>query len=248
MSDDSDSTLTRRRFVRLCASTAALIGANPALLAQSDAPRRHYQKVQLVDDRERPITAAHLRVGENYLFYYPYISTPCFLLNLGRPTEPAALQTEDGHRYHWSGGVGPRGAIVAFSAICAHKMTHPAREVSFINYRHQAATFQNADDKPTQQAQVIYCCSEKSVYDPINGARVLGGPAKQPLTTIVLEQGPNGAFYATGTIGGEMYDKFFEHFSSRLALEFRTNDIRRLVSQTATVVPLAEYSRTRILC
>lgn len=244
----ADSTITRRRFVRLCASTAAIVGANPALLAQQDAPRRHYQRVKLVDERDRPLTAASLRVGENYLFYYPYVSTPCFLLNLGRPTKPTALQTENGQSYRWNGGVGPGRAIVAFSAICAHKMSHPAREVSFINYRHQPATFQNADEKPTQQAQVIYCCSEKSVYDPLSGARVLGGPAKQPLTTIILEQGPGGALYATGTVGGELYDKFFEHFSSRLALEFRTGDVRKLVNETATVVPLAQYCRTQILC
>lgn len=244
----ADSTFTRRRFVRMCASTAALIGANPALLAQPNAPHRHYQRVKLVDEHDRPMTVTNLRVGENYLFYYPYISTPCFLLNLGRPTTPAALETEDGQSYRWSGGIGPNRAIVAFSAICAHKMSHPAREVSFINYRHQPAAFQNAEEKRTQQAQVIYCCSEKSVYDPLKGARVLGGPAKQPLTTIVLEQGPAGVLHATGTIGGELYDKFFEHFSSRLALEFRTNEIRKLVADTATVVPLAQYCRTQILC
>ncbi len=244
----ADSNLSRRRFVRLCAAATALIGANPALLAQQNGPRRHYQRVKLVDERDRPVTAASLRVGESYLFHYPYVVTPCFLLNLGRATRRAALRTEDGQPYQWDGGIGPRRAIVAFSAICAHKLSHPAREVSFINYRHQAATFQNAEDKPTQQAQVIYCCSEKSVYDPLNGARVLGGPAKQPLTTIVLEQGRDGALYASGTVGGELYDEFFERFSSRLALEFRTSDIRRLVTGTAPVVPLAQYCRTQILC
>lgn len=243
----ADSRFSRRQFVRLCA-TAAAIGANPALLAQSDAPRQHYRRAKLVDDRERPITPAALRVGENYLFHYPYISTPCFLLNLGRPTRSAALRTEDGQSYRWSGGVGPERAIVAFSAICAHKMSHPAREVSFINYRHQPAAFQNASDRRVQQAQVIYCCSEKSVYDPLEGARVLGGPAKQPLTTILLEQDSDGALYAVGTAGGEMYAKFFESFGTRLALEFRTHDIRRLVTDTATVVPLAEYCRNQVLC
>lgn len=244
----SDSNLTRRGFVRLCASAAAMISANPALLANANAPVHRYQRVKLLDDRERPITAKNLTVGENYLFYYPYVSTPCFLLNLGRPTKTASLQTENGQTYQWSGGVGPRRSIVSFSAICAHKLSHPAREVSFINYRHNKATFTDSDQKPSEKAQVIYCCSEKSVYDPLSGARVLGGPAKQPLTAIALEQDASGALYAVGTVGGELFDRFFERFAPRIALEFRTSDIRKLVADSATVVPLAQYCRNQILC
>lgn len=244
----ADSDFTRRRFVRMCASVAALVGANPALLAQSHGPIHRYQRVQLVDERERPITAADLRVGENYLFYYPYVSTPCFLLNLGRPTKNASLQTEDGRSYRWEGGIGPQRSVVAFSAICAHKLSHPAREVSFINYRHKPATFQSAANESVRQAQVIYCCSEKSVYDPLDGARVLGGPAKQPLTTIALEQDDSGAIFATGTVGGELFDRFFERFSSRLSLEFRTSDVRKPVTDRAGVVLLADYCRAQILC
>src|SRR5581483_1608283 len=168
---------------------------------------------------------------------YPYIATPCFLLNLGRPTKPSWLETEDGRRYRWDGGLGPQRSVVAFAAICAHKMTHPAHAVSFISYRHQTATFQDTHEQTTQRAQVIYCCSERSVYDPLDGARVLGGPAKQPLTSIVLEQDQDGALVAVGTVGGELYDKFFEHFSSRLSLEFRTRDVRRLVTDTTVVTP-----------
>lgn len=244
----ADSKFTRRRFVQMCASAAALVGANPALLAQNQGPVHRYQRVKLVDERERPIMAAGLQVGENYLFYYPYVSTPCFLLNLGRPTRNTSLETEDGHAYRWEGGIGPQRAVVAFSAICAHKLSHPAREVSFINYRHTPATFQNADNESVQQGQVIYCCSEKSVYDPVNGARVLGGPAKQPLTAIALEQDDSGALFATGTIGGELFDRFFERFSSRLSLEFRTSDVRKPVAETTTVVRLTDYCRAQILC
>lgn len=244
----SDHELTRRGFVRLCASTVALVSASPTLLAQTDAPLRRYQRVKLVDDRERPVTAARLAVGENYLFHYPYVTTPCFLLDLGTSTTGASLRTEDGQRYRWQGGVGPQRSVVAFSAICAHKLTHPAREVSFINYRHEATTFRNADDKTAQRARVIYCCSEKSVYDATNGARVLGGPAKQPLAAIMLEQDREGVLYAVGTTGGELFDRFFERFTYRLALEFRTSDVRRPAAGAATVTPLAEYCRNQILC
>jgi arsenite oxidase small subunit len=244
----ADSDFTRRGFVRMCTAAVALIGASPGLLAQTNAPLRRYARVRLVDHEGRGISAKHLKVGENYIFHYPYLATPCFLINLGKPTKAATLRTEDGQEYHWKGGVGPQNAIVAFAAICAHKMTHPAHQVSFINYRHDPATFLNADDETSKRAQVIYCCSEKSVYDPVNGARVLGGPAKQPLTTIVLEQDKRGNLYAIGTLGGELYDRFFATFSSRLSLEFRTTNIRRLITNDATVVPLAMYCSNQILC
>lgn len=244
----TDSEFTRRGFVRFCASAVGLLGANPTLLAQTETPLRRYQRVRLVDEHERPIVVANLKVGESYLFHYPYVSTPCFLLDLGRPSEGAWLNTEDGRRYRWEGGVGPRRSVVAFSAICAHKMSHPARQVSFINYRHQTATFQDSNLQSAQRAQVIYCCSEKSVYDPIAGARVLGGPAKQPLAAILLEQDADGALHAVGTTGGELFDRFFREFSSRLALEFRTSNVRQLAHSSAVVTPLAEYCRNQVLC
>lgn len=246
MAEDQDPP--RRRFVKLCASLVALAGASPTLLAASDAVARRYPSARLVDDKGRPITPKSLNVGENYLFHYPYVSTPCFLLDLGKPTrEKATLTTESGERYEWPGGVGPKRSIVAYSAICAHKMSHPAREVSFINYRHEPVRYTDGKQS-ARRSQVIYCCSEKSVYDPLDGARVLSGPAKQPLAAILLEQAPDGGLAAVGTYGGEMFDRFFREFGFRLALELGTGDIRAEVRDTATVVPLADYCRTQVLC
>jgi hypothetical protein len=128
-------------------------------------------------------------------------------------------------------------------------MSHPARAVSFINYRHHAVRFRNKDEAITQRSQVIYCCSEKSVYDPMQGARVLGGPAPQPLAAILLEYDErDGSLYAAGSYGGEMFDRFFEKFSFRLELEFNTANVREEVANTAAVVPLAQYCQTQVLC
>lgn len=242
--------ISRRSFVKLCASTIAMVGANPNLLAQPDGEFHRYRRARLVDTEGRPVAATDLKIGENYLFHYPYIATPCFLLNLGRPMEQhTQLMTEDGKPYRWQGGVGPERSIVAFSAICAHKMSHPARSVSFINYRHNAVSFRNANKTFTQRSQVIYCCSEKSVYDPTQGARVLGGPARQPLAAIRLEYDErDGSLYAAGLYGGEMFARFFEEFYFRLTLEFRTTNIHEQVTKTATVVPLAQYCKNQVLC
>ena len=243
-------TVERRSFVKLCAAAAAAAGANPALLAAAGTTARLYDRTALVDDDGAPITARGLDVGRTYLFHYPYATTPCFLLDLGRPVRAAAeLSTEAGDPYVWPGGVGEGRSIVAFAAICAHRMTHPAREVSFINYRHGKVRYLDSGDRTSERSGVIFCCSEKSVYDPADGARVLGGPAKQPLATILLQAEPEtGALYALGTIGGEMYDAYFEKFAFRLALEHLTSDIQRPAGATSVVTDIETYSRTIMQC
>ena len=128
-------------------------------------------------------------------------------------------------------------------------MSHPARDVSFINYRHGKVRYIDSRDHPRERTGVIFCCSEKSVYDPSDGARVLGGPAKQPLATILLQSEPvSGALFALGTIGGEMYDAYFEKFAFRLALEHEIGDIQRRTGGTSLVMGIEEYSRTIMQC
>ncbi|MCK7500966.1 MAG: hypothetical protein MZW92_70560 [Comamonadaceae bacterium] len=90
-----------------------------------------------VDAQGRPVRARALAAETNYVFHYPYASTPCFLL---RPPKVAAsavnLKREDGASYAWTGGVGAERSIVAFSAICAaqarlpdaRRLVHPLPE------------------------------------------------------------------------------------------------------------------------
>ena len=240
----------RRRFVKLCAAAAMTAGANPALLAREGATARLYDRTALIDGEGNPITARRLEPGHSYVFNYPYATTPCFLLNLGRAVSGAVeLSTEAGEPYLWPGGVGEGRSVVAFAAICAHRMSHPAREVSFINYRHGKVRYRDSGNRPREASGVIFCCSERSVYDPAEGARVLGGPAKQPLATVLLQADPaTGALSALGTLGGEMYDAFFEKFAFRLALEHETSNIRRRVGATSVVMDIEEYSRTIMQC
>ncbi len=242
--------MKRRGFVKLCATAAAAVGASPDLIAQPGGQIKKYARVLLVDADDIPVNADTLTVGESYVFNYPYTTTPCFLLNLGKPTaRDASLTTEAGTRYVWQGGGGPQRSIVAFCAICAHKMSHPAKSVSFINYRHESVSFRNAKERTAQRSQIIYCCSEYSVYDPADGARVLGGPAPQPLTAIALEHDEdNGNIYAVGTSGGELYQKFFDTFGFRLSLEYGTTDIRTPSENAVKVITIAEYSRVRMTC
>jgi Rieske Fe-S protein len=179
--------LKRRGFVKICASAVASVSASPGLLASTEKAIHRYNRVKLVGLDGAPLSLSGLAVGETYVFNYPYVTTPCFLLNLGKPAvDGQPLETEAGEKYRWQGGIGPDRSVVSFCAICAHKMSHPAKSVSFINYRHEEVSFKDDRERTVRRPQVIYCCSEKSVYDPANGARVLGGPAPQPLISQVL--------------------------------------------------------------
>ena len=243
--------MKRRGFVKLCASAVAGITASPEMLAGENQQYHRYGRVSLIDHHSgAAVDASSLEVGETYLFHYPYVSTPCFLINLGRPVAAnGALKTRDGQPYRWQGGAGPGRSIVAFSAICAHKMSHPAPTVSFINYRHDEVRFRNNDDAVEQRGGVIYCCSERSVYDPANGGRVLGGPAPQPLAAIELDYDAGAdRIYATGTIGGEMFERYFASFHDRLVLQLGRLDIDRAITESTELMRLSEYTRNQISC
>jgi Rieske Fe-S protein len=248
---ETSPELGRRQFVKLCATAAAAASAAPKVLAQAGAaPLKRYERVRLVDAEGAPLRAAALEAGRSYVFNYPFVATPCFLIDLGRPVAGSvSLRTEAGADYRWPGGVGPRSSLVSFSAICAHKMSHPAKSVSFINYRHEAVSFRDHRRKLVQRDSVIFCCSEKSVYDPARGAAVLGGPAKQPLCTILVEHDPrDDGLHAVGSYGGEMFDRFFATFTPRLQLEWGTSRVNEPVTVATTTVPIEEYSRTQMLC
>ncbi len=249
MTREKPPGIDRRGFVKFC-MTALAISSQRLAFARPKGEFTAYQRSLLINGMQGPVHASDLVVGENYIFHYPYVTTPCFLVNLGAPASPQLdLQTEAGQTYRWHGGVGPDASIVAFSAICAHKMTHPAKAVSFINYRHERVRFQDKQRQESEGAQLIYCCSEKSVYDARNGARVLGGPAKQPLAAIQLAYDKTeDHLYALGTYGGEMFDKFFARFTVRLQLEFQISKVDRQVGEHTEVTPLDQYCKTKVLC
>jgi Rieske Fe-S protein len=243
--------MKRRGFVKLCASAVASITANPHLLAADSQQYHRYRRVSLLDwHSHEAVHGSSLQVGETYIFHYPYVSTPCFLVDLGRPVKGGSqLRTHDGKPYRWRGGAGPNRSIVAFSAICAHKMSHPAPSVSFINYRHGEVRFRNSDNAIEKRSGVIYCCSENSVYDPASGGRVLGGPAPQPLAAIDLDYDEKtDRLFATGTIGGEMFERFFERFHDRLVLQLGRTDIEHEQTGSVELMRLSEYTRNTISC
>src|SRR5205809_59618 len=116
-SGDTMRRMERPAFIKFCAASAAAAGS-PAVAA--DARPRFYQRVKLVDEDGAALRAGSVPANRNLIFHYPYASTPCFLLNLGRPAKASAhLKTADERSYEWTGGVGARHSLVAYSELCA---------------------------------------------------------------------------------------------------------------------------------
>ncbi|MEJ2177213.1 MAG: hypothetical protein P8Y12_04525 [Gammaproteobacteria bacterium] len=246
---ESSQKNSRRAFVKTCLATATMVAANPARIAMAD-PVRQYSRALLKDEKGNPIHSSFIEENEAFVFHYPYVTTPCFLINLGRSMQPGqVLTTKDNDDYIWQGGAGPTQSIVAFSAICAHKLSYPTKSLSFLNYRPEKIRIVGPDEEIKERSQTIYCCSERSAYDPTRGAQVIGGPASQPLAAVELEYDKDlDQYYAVGTRGGELYDNFFEKFGFRIALEHKIENIRARVEIVTTVFLLSSYSNHAVSC
>jgi len=230
--------MQRRDFVKFCAASAAAASA-PA--AATDAMPTFYGRAKLIGANGAPLEASAIPAERNLIFHYPFAETPCFLLNLARPARTSArLATADHRTYEWKGGIGPRHSIVAYSAICAHQLAYPTREISFISYRSETSP-------RNRHANVIHCCAEHSQYDPADGARVVAGPAPQPLAAILLEHdAKTDELTAVGTLGGEMFNQFFTKYAIKLTLEGRTP--RTTAAATSVVYELDNYCRQQVKC
>jgi arsenite oxidase small subunit len=234
--------MNRRDFLGSCALVSAIASATRADAAE-ERDMRPYTRALLVDVHGAPIRQSALAAETNYIYQYPFAATPCFLLRFPETLASVpALHREHGGPYVAPGGVGPARNVVSFSAICAHKLAYPTRDVSFIRYQKGRSA--------TSSGRVIHCCADHSVYDPTAGARVVAGPAPQPLASIALEyDAARDELWALGTIGAEQFEPFFEKYAFKLELEYGGLDRARKPVQATTVVrELTNYCRTTIEC
>ncbi|HOB00234.1 MAG TPA: Rieske 2Fe-2S domain-containing protein [Casimicrobium huifangae] len=231
--NDSIDCDQRREFLAACSSAAlcgfaAALAGGEALANTGSAPgsqvRRSYSAALLVDERGSPFNSRLLQLRTNYLFHYPFVATPCLLIDLGRDV----------------GGVGLGRSIVAFSAICSHQLAYPAKEVSFIRFQAKASTH--------SEAERIHCCADHSVYDPAQGARVVAGPAPAPLAQIELSyDAKTGNLTATGLRGTDQFDAFFRKYDFKLGMEFGGR-ARDLVGRTSQLQELTRFCRNVAQC
>lgn len=228
--------MDRRRFTTLC---SGLIAGAATVHAEASEQLLPYPRTALVFADGSDVTLEAVESGEAYVFSYPYRTTPCFLMRLSA----SAAGTGS-----WPGGVGKDKSVVSFSAICSHKMSHPAKPISHITYRADPITFYDASGQKRTQAGLISCCSERSVYDPAEAGKVLSGPAPQPLAAIALETDEEGRLFATGSYGPNQYERFLEKFGFRLAMEYGVTDVRIRATDRAEVVLAQHFSHQQVLC
>ena len=234
--------MERRDFMRACAGCAIFATAPSG--GATEVGGRFYSRARLLDERGEPMRASQIAVGRNYIFHYPFQGTPCFLINLGRPTaQNVNLRIESGATYQWAGGVGPNRSVVAYSAICTHRMTYPTRQISFISYRERQA------GSGPSRLNTIHCCSEHSEYDPASGARVVSGPAPQPLSAILLEhERTTDMLYAVGIVGADLYEAFFDKYGLKLELDYGNGRARQSVAGSTVVAELANFCKQQVRC
>jgi arsenite oxidase small subunit len=234
--------MQRREFLAGCGVTIGAVGIGSLSDVLASVAPKVYSRSRLVDVHGEPLKASRLAPNTNYVFQYPFAATPCFLLDLGRAaTELPTLRRADGETYRWNGGIGRSRSIVAFSAICAHKLAYPTREVSFIRFQ--------SSRSPTSDGNVIHCCADHSVYDPAAGARVLSGPAPQPLAAILLEyDAERDELAALGTVGPEQFEAFFRKYDFKLAMDYGPGKGSAPVGPTTIVREMTQYCRQTIQC
>ncbi|MEZ5740854.1 MAG: hypothetical protein R3E68_16270 [Burkholderiaceae bacterium] len=153
----------RRAFIGACSGAA--LACSPLTALGATGVHRSYAPATLTNAQGVPLRCSDLAPNTEYVFAYPFRSTPCFLINLPVDANlPSELNTVDGKAYHWPGGIGAERRVVAYSAICAHKLSHPTAAVSFIGYREYPVGFLNRESGQIEQrSAVIQCCSEHSL-------------------------------------------------------------------------------------
>jgi len=209
------------------------------------AELKEFNRVKLVDSKGQPIKAKNLATTDAYIFNYPYVSTPCFLINLGTKPVGGDKLVADNGEYTWEGGVGPNGAVVAMTAICSHQLSYPTKDHTPISY------YATEKSELAGKSGVIVCCEHDRIYDPAKGGKMVATSKKatQPLASIRLEYDPaTDELYAKGVYGGARFDDFFKAYKKELMGEYGPGVAKQETKDTAAVVTLSEYSPQRDKC
>ncbi|MFT5659844.1 MAG: arsenite oxidase small subunit [Sulfurimonas sp.] len=245
--------MERRNFLKVVGATGAMIAVSPStitgkLYASDGAAFQAFEKVQLMDGAGAPLKASALKKEVNYVFNYPHASTPSILLDLPAPTnKDVKLTSADGEEYIWKGGVGSKGTIVAYSAICAHQMAHPTPEDSFLQYCKKGQETMAYAPEDGSKGGIMVCSSHLAAYDVGSGCKVLGGPAEQPLASIIIEVAADDTLWASAVLGGDKFHEYFKVFKPELKKYYGgKRKGKKKVEGSAKTVAMNEYTKEMI--
>jgi len=113
--------------------------------------------------RVKVANISDLRLNEPLVFNYPLDDEPNMIVKIGQRAE---------------GGIGPDGDIVAFSILCQHLGC-------VVGYQ-SPGTSPSCNSSFKAPGPIGYCCCHASVYNLVNGAKVVGGPSPRPQPQVIL--------------------------------------------------------------
>ena len=235
--------MERRNFLRLSATSAMAVAIAPSLItqklyAEDGSLFQAFEKVQLKDTEGNPLKSKALVVEENYVFMYPHAATPAIMVDLPSPAQKdIKLKSECGTEYIYRGGAGAKGTLVAYSAICAHQLTHPTAAMTMFQYVPTTGKTL-AYDKPG----VFVCSSHLAAYDPKQGGKVVGGPANEGLASIILEIDADDNIWAVAVLGPVRFQEFFDAFKQNLKKVYGRRGAKKLTTGEAKVQTLKNFS------
>jgi len=239
--------MERRNFLQLSATSAMAIAVAPSLISQKlyaedGSLFQTFEKVQLKDTEGNALKSKTLVKEENYVFMYPHAATPAIMVDLPTPAaKEIKLKAEDGTEYIYKGGAGAQGTIVAFSAICAHQLTHPQKAMTMFQYVPTTGKTLAYD-----KAGVFVCSSHLAAYDATQGGKVLGGPANQGLASIILEIDADDNIWAVAVLGPNKFQEFFDAFKQEHKAEHGRRGAKKLVKEEVKVQQLKDFTAEMI--
>ncbi len=244
--------MQRRNFLKVVGATGAMIAVSPSTItgelhASDGAMFQAFEKVQLVDAAGAPIKASSLTKEVNYVFNYPFASTPAILLDLPDATsKDVELTAACGDKFIWKGGVGSKKTIVAYSAICAHQMAHPTPDDSFLQYckKGQATMSYDGSGDVKGVGGVMVCSSHLAAYDVTRGCKNLNETAPEPLASIIIEVAADDTMWASAVLGGDKFHAYFKAFKPELKKYYGgKRKGKKKVSGNVTMLALNEYTK-----
>lgn len=238
--------MNRRKAIKTCSLFAVgtmfnLIKFEEALSSENSLYKR-YKKTLLVKEDGTPFRESDIQPNVALLFFYPFKSTPCYIINTGKEIKPIDVTLKDGRNYKFNGGIGLEKSIVAYSAICSHQWNYPNKDFSLFNYYSKLEK-----SETTGKKGVIQCCAHISVFDPENGGVVVEGPAEFPLASIVLEQ-ENGNIYASGVLGRDQFYEFFDLYKSDIIEQYGSIENGKEQLDKTIVMEVGKYVKEQIKC
>ena len=233
--------MERRDFIKICAATAAA-GVRPVSGA-GDLRPRFYARALLVEGHRQPLKAASLATGRNYIFHYPFEATPCFLLNLGRPTlQRVTPRTTDGNRYECPGAWGPttRSSATRRSARTAWP-TRLARSASSVT-----ATVQCRRRQPAQYDPLLL--GTQRIRSRLWRARD-GRPRRTTAVGDPARTRPQCGHAPCDRHAGQRdVRRFFEKFEFKLTLDYGASRVKSRVGGQSIVTGLENFCKQRARC